>query len=197
MKDYCGEFWESFHKILRKISEDFGKYFEHLRVFWKIFSTKSFRKISKIISENFWKLPELFLEVTRNITEVLRIILKIFNKFSENFDNYCGEFWELFHNIFRNISENSENYCGRFRKSFQNFEDFEKYFGHFREVFRKIISKNSSEIIEKYFRKFWKLYWRISKTIFSKNFEINFWRFREIRRTFSKSISENFELSHS
>ncbi len=126
-------------KINRKISiiisknfeEDFEKYFGHFRVFWKIFRIKSFQKMPKIIAENFWKLPEIFLEVKRDITEILRIILKNFKKVSENFDYYCGEFWELFHNVLRNISENSENYCGKVRKSFQNFRvrDFEKYFG--------------------------------------------------------------------
>ncbi len=82
----------------------------------------------------------------RNITEILRNILKNFKKVLENFDNYYGEFWELFHNILRNILENSENYCGKFRKSFQivekNFGDFEKYFGHLRDVFPKISENN-------------------------------------------------------
>ncbi len=85
-----------FQKISRKISEYFEKYFRHFRVFRKIFRTKSFRKISKIILENFWKLIEIYLEVTRNIIELLRIILKNFKKVSKNFDNYCGEFWEFF-----------------------------------------------------------------------------------------------------
>ncbi len=131
-------------------------------------------------------------KLLRNITEILRIILKSFKNVSENFDNYCWEFWELLHNMLRNISENSENYCGKFRKSYQNFGDFEKYLGHFREVVRRIISRNSSEIFDKYWGKFRELYRNISKIIF-KNFEINFGRFPKILRIFLKSISKNFE----
>ncbi len=46
------------------------KYFGSFReLLWKIFKIKPFRKISKIILENFEKLSEIFLEISRNINE--------------------------------------------------------------------------------------------------------------------------------
>ncbi len=83
----------------------------------------------------------MFLEI---LQKCLRIILKIKKKISEDFENYQGEFREVFHKNFLNISENSAKYIGKFRKSLQKIsEDFEKYFGNLREVFQKI-SKNTS-----------------------------------------------------
>ncbi len=198
-------FWKIFRKILI-ISKNFKENFE---IFWEILCTfsiifrktfriKSFRKTSKIISENFWKLPEIFLKVSTNIAEILRFVLKIWKMFrensiiiAENFENYFTTFWEIFRKLLTIIAENFENHFKIFEK---NFGDFEKYYGHFREVFRKITSRNSTEIFEIYFGKLWELYWKIFKII-SKNFKINFGRYREIPRTFLKSISENFENS--
>ncbi len=129
-------FWEIFQKILkinRKLLKIISKNFEeNFGIFWeilwtfsiifpKIFRIKSFRKTSKIISENFWKLPEIFLQVSRNIAEILGFVLKIFKNISGKFNNYCGEFWELFHNILRNISENFEKYFGKVWKLIEKF----------------------------------------------------------------------------
>ncbi len=50
-------------------------------------------------------------------------------KKSENFEDYCGEFLELFRKILR------INCITKFRKSFQKIsEEFEKFLRHFREV---------------------------------------------------------------
>ncbi len=51
------------------IEEYLGSIRELLR---KIFRIKSFREISKIILENFGKLPEIFLEISRNINEIFK-----------------------------------------------------------------------------------------------------------------------------
>ncbi len=81
------KFFEIFEKIfktsLRKISENFENYFgkferiisrNSLEIIEKYFGSfikiKSFRQISKIISKNFGKLPEIFLEISKNIDKI-------------------------------------------------------------------------------------------------------------------------------
>ncbi len=84
---------------------------------------------------------------------ILRIV-------SIRFEKYFGKFCELPRKISIIISK---------------FRRFQEILRHFREdfgKFRRIISRNNSEIFDKYFGKFWKLYREISKTI-SKNFDIN------------------------
>ncbi len=68
------------------------------------------------------------------------------------------------------------------RKSFQNIsrwilEEFEKYFGNFREVFQKFwkiipkkISINILENVENFFGKFSKVFWKFSKFFIPENF---------------------------
>ncbi len=113
----------------------------------------------------------LIVEAVKKYYQGFENYFEKFQKVLENFDNHCGEFWDLFHNILRNISENSENYCGKFRKSFQNFRE---KFRRFQEILRTLstsisenfeiiwkILKNTSDIFEKYFGKFQELFWKI------------------------------------
>ncbi len=67
-ENYFGKFGRIIFRNSLEINE---KYFGSFReLFRKIFLIKSFRKIWKIISENFGKRPEIFLEISRNINEI-------------------------------------------------------------------------------------------------------------------------------
>ncbi len=136
----------NFVQFSRKISENFGNYFgkfgriisrNSLKIIRKIIKIKSFRKMWKIILENFGKLPEIFLEISKNINEIFENYFeKIFYKFrkisriiAENFEILFVKFWEMLLKILkinRKISKIIKKNSG----------DFEKYFGHFR-LFRK------------------------------------------------------------
>ncbi len=54
------------------------------------------------------KFPEIFLEVSRNSTDILRIILKNFKKFPK-ISIIMAENLKIITNILKNISENSMN----------------------------------------------------------------------------------------
>ncbi len=60
-------FWKSSENISDHFENYFGKFRKVLR---KIFKIKSYRKTSKIISENFGKLTQIFPEISRNINEI-------------------------------------------------------------------------------------------------------------------------------
>ncbi len=65
--------------------------------------------------KNLGKFREIFQNVSRNTAEILE-------KYFKNFENYCGEFGELFLKII------FKNYIGNVRKSYQKISE---YFGHF------------------------------------------------------------------
>ncbi len=70
-KNFENHFGKFGRIISRNSLEIIKKYFGLFReLFRKVFKIKSLRKISKIISENFGKLPEIFLEISRNINEI-------------------------------------------------------------------------------------------------------------------------------
>ncbi len=127
--------------------------------------------MSKIILENFRKRPQYFWKFQEILMKFLRIILKFFFLISENFEDYCGEFWDLFHKILKNVSENSENlsknlknHIIKFRKISRNTLDIFEYFGKFLEL--------------SFFEESWKLFRKI-------------FRIKSFRRIL-KIISENF-----
>ncbi len=80
---------------------------------------ETFENCFGISWKNLGKIQEIFQKVSRNTTE-------IFEKYFKNFENYCGEFGELFHKIIlKIISAIFENHI----KKFRNISDiFEKYF---------------------------------------------------------------------
>ncbi len=117
--------------------------------------------------------------------------------------------WNVFH-TFDTWMKSADTF--KYRKSIQKIsgkilEDFAKYFGNFREVFRKILWN-----CKNYLRKFWKLsYFGKSRKWFRKVLKIfvmyreilpnvlrnyfkifkrNFKKFREILRRISRNISE-------
>ncbi len=73
----------------QKLENYFGKFREK---FQKMLTIKSFRQVSKIISLNFEKNFRKFREIQ---LKFLRNILKIFQKISVNFENYCAKNQEL------------------------------------------------------------------------------------------------------
>ncbi len=125
------------------------------------------------VRKSFQKISEYFEEYFGHFRDVPFLkILKIFPKKSfewcfENLENFFRKCWKTFMLTLRNISRNIT-------------EIFEHYF----EKISKIIATK----LENNFMKFCELYRKFLKTI-SKKFR----RFREILRTVSRSISENFE----
>ncbi len=127
LKNYFIKFWILYHlcskiisinlwNISGNTSDIFEKY--HFRKYWKYFLKKKFRIM-------FWKFGKFFPKMSKKIYVT--------------FEKYYRNFWASFQIISKIIAWNFVNYIGNFRKSFpKNFEDFEKYFGHFRQVFRKI-----------------------------------------------------------
>ncbi len=74
-ENYLGKFGRIISKnSLEIIDKYFGSFRELFRkfreAFRKIFKIRSFQKILKIISENWEKLSEIFLEISRNINEI-------------------------------------------------------------------------------------------------------------------------------
>ncbi len=143
--DYCGEL---FHEILWIISEVFENQFQkiskisrntsdiiekYLAKFQEIFSKRisnnileTFENCFGISWENLGKFREIFQEVLRNTAEILE-------KYFKNFENYCGEYGEIFHKII--LSVMFENHIKKFR-TFSR-----RYFGNYCEI----ISKKSFE----------------------------------------------------
>ncbi len=81
----------------------------------------------------FWKVLKNFAKYPEILPKCFKNNLKIFRRKIGKFLNYCGEFeeyflkfWELYRKSFKKIS-------GKI------LEDFEKYFGNFREVFQKTL----------------------------------------------------------
>ncbi len=71
--------------------------------------------------KNLGKLWEIFREASRNIDEIPV-------KYFKNFENYCGEFEELYHKILNIISSMFKNHFKNFCNILRNTSDiFEKY----------------------------------------------------------------------
>ncbi len=88
------------------------------------------------------------------------------------------------------LIRNFVNYIGNFWKSFpKNFEDFEKYFEHFREVFWKISRNIFQNNFAQYSGNFRELFRNIVE-----NFEYYFRKSREILLKFWKNIQKFWEL---
>ncbi len=153
------------------ISENFEKYFVKFRESSpKIFRIKSFRKNLEIISvsfENeFGKFGKIFLEVSKNINEILKNYFENFQKKnSENFDNYFGEFCEILRKILIIKSENFDNHIKKFRKILRKIsENIRKYFRKCREILSKFL-RIILKIFKKKFGTFRELLRRISINI--------------------------------
>ncbi len=158
---------------MRNTAEILEKYFKNFQNYCgELFHKIIFKIILAMFKNNFKKFPN----ISRNTSDIF-----------ENY--YFRKYWKYFFKkvminvlkIWKFFSENGDkNLC--------------KHWEIFREIlprFLSIISKNVKDYsanLENNFMKFCKLYWKFSKIISKK-----FWRFREILRTFSRSISENFE----
>ncbi len=194
-----------------KERENFKKYF--LKKFWVIFW-----KISRIFLKNHRKIWGIFRKVSRNIA----IILEKYFKNFENCEKFEKLFHKIL-NIISSMFENhlSKNFCifGEILHTFWRsiISEYWKYFlnkvSNVLKIFLKMSTKynvNFEIYFEKYYRNFWALFRKILKII-AKNLENKFMkscesfrkflkiiskkfqRFREILRTFARSISENFE----
>ncbi len=166
---FC-ELYRIFSKIISKkiwkISRNTSNIFEkYLGKFREIFSKKNSDNILETFENCFgisWKnlrnFRELFQKVSRNTAEILE-------KYFKNFENYCGEFGELFLKIIlKIISAMFKNQI----KQFWNISDiFEKYFGKSWEILPKKVSNNVLVNFENFFENFRK----ISKKK-SENFEV-------------------------
>ncbi len=83
------------------VRENFEEYF--LKKFWVIFS-----KISRIFSENYGKIREIFWKVSRNIADILEKYFKNFESrlIAKNLKNRFIKFWTLYHWRLKIISKN-------------------------------------------------------------------------------------------
>ncbi len=152
---------------------NFEKYFE------KCYrnSLALFRKISKIIAENFVnyirnfrksfpKNSEDFEKYFEHFREVFREIFskKISNNILETFENCFEISWKSLRKFPEILQKVSRNTAEILEKSFKNFES---YCGEFAELFHKIILKIISAMFENHFKKFRNI-WNIFEKYFGK-----------------------------